>query len=97
MKGYKVYHYALSYDDHSSRVYRSITTILHFPIMLALCLMLSLTHYPQTYAGIIARSLLGTYLEGQACEQGVTTESIQSMVSLSSQTLKCTECRKISQ
>ena len=29
-----------------------------FPIMLALCLMLSVTHHAQSYAGIIGRSLL---------------------------------------
>ena len=29
-----------------------------FPIMLALCLMLSVTHYAQNYAGIIGKSLL---------------------------------------
>ena len=32
--------------------------ILHFPIMLTLCLMLSVTHYAQNYAGIIGRSLI---------------------------------------
>ena len=30
-----------------------------FPIMLALCLMLSVTYYAQNYAGIIGGSLLG--------------------------------------
>ena len=34
--------------------------ILHFPIMLALCLMLSMTHYAQNFAGIIGRSLSQT-------------------------------------
>ena len=33
--------------------------ILHFPIMLALCLMFSMTHFAQNYAGIIGRSLIG--------------------------------------
>ena len=59
MKGIIVYHYALSYDDRSIRVYRLFTTILHkclifplifilhFPIMLTLCLMLLLTHYTE--------------------------------------------------
>ena len=32
--------------------------ILHLPIMLALCLMLSMTYYAQNYAGIIGGSLL---------------------------------------
>ena len=71
MKGIKVY-YALSHDDCSIRVYRSFTTIfhkclklllifiLHFPIMLALCLMLSIIHYAQTYADIIGGSLVMT-------------------------------------
>ena len=69
MKGIKVYHYALLHNDCFIRVYRSFTTIffqclilllifiLHFPIMLALCLMLSMTHYAQNYAGIIGGSL----------------------------------------
>ena len=57
----------LSYNDCSIKVYRSFTIfhkclilifILHFPIMLALCLMLSMTHYAQNYAGIIGGSLL---------------------------------------
>ena len=64
-------HYTLSYDDCSVRVYRSFTTIfheclillsifvLHFLIMLALCLMLSITHYAQNYAGI----KVGSYLQ----------------------------------
>ena len=68
MKGIKVYHYALLYDDCSIRVYLSIIflkclillliSILHFPIMLALCLILSMTHYAQNYAVIIGGSLL---------------------------------------
>ena len=29
MKGYEVYHYVLSHDDCSIRVYRSFTTIFH--------------------------------------------------------------------
>ena len=42
--------------------------ILHFPIMLALCLMLSMTHYAQNFAGIIEDPLdfpvcLGSYCE----------------------------------
>ena len=60
----------LSYDDCSIRVYQWFTTIfhkclilvlifiLHFPIMLALWLMLLMTHYAQNYAGIISWSLL---------------------------------------
>ena len=31
--------------------------ILQYPIMLALCLLLSLTHYAQNYAGVIAGPL----------------------------------------
>ena len=59
---FQVYHYALSHDDCSIRVYRSFTTIFHkclillltlYPIMLTLCLMLSVTHYAQNYGGII--------------------------------------------
>ena len=34
------------------------TLILQSPIMLALCLMLSMTHYAQIYAGIIGGSLV---------------------------------------
>ena len=34
-----------------------ITLILHFPIMMALYLMFSMTHYAQNYAGIIGGSL----------------------------------------
>ena len=71
MKGMNVCHYALSYDDCSIRVHRLFTTILHkclililllkyiiyFPVMLALCLMLSMTYYAENYAGIIGGSL----------------------------------------
>ena len=32
-----------------------LTFVLHFTIMLALCLMLSITQYAQNYAGIIGR------------------------------------------
>ena len=54
-----------SYDDCSIRVYRLFTAIFHkyinivnlffifCPIMLALCLMLSMTHYAKNYAGIV--------------------------------------------
>ena len=47
-------------NDCSIRVYQSfIATHTHtFPIMLALCLMLSVTYYAQNYAGIISWSLL---------------------------------------
>ena len=57
--------YALSYGDFSIRIYRFLLqffykcmniaiSVLHmFPSMLALCLMLSMTHYAQNYAGII--------------------------------------------
>ena len=70
----KVYHYALSCGDSSIRVYQLFTTIfhkclillltfiLHFLLMLALCLMLSMTHYAKNYAGIIGKSLLPTCL-----------------------------------
>ena len=59
----------LSYADCSIRAHRSFTTIfqkclilllvyiLHFPIMLALCLLLSMIHYAQNYAGIIGECL----------------------------------------
>ena len=62
---YQVYYYALLYGDCSIRVYRLFITIfhnclilllifiLHFPIMLELCLTLSMTYYAQNYAGII--------------------------------------------
>ena len=33
-----------------------------YPIMLALCLMLSVTYYAQSYAGIISWSLVGKWL-----------------------------------
>ena len=63
----------LSYVDCSIRVYQSFTTIFHkclilllilyftLPIMLALSLMLSMTHNAQNYAGIIGGSL-ATYI-----------------------------------
>ena len=35
----------------------TITICLQFPIMLALCLMLSMTYYAQNYTGIIGGSL----------------------------------------
>ena len=66
----KVPYYALLYDDCSIRVYQSFTTIfhkclilllifaLHFPIMLALCSMLSTTRYALNYTGIIGGFLL---------------------------------------
>ena len=69
MKNIKVYHYALPYDDCPIRVYLSFTiiflkclillliSILRFSIMLALCLIVSMTHYAQNYAGIIGGSL----------------------------------------
>ena len=56
---------SVSYDDCSIRVYWSFTEIFHkymsiainvfyiFPIVLALCLMPSMTHYAQNYAGIV--------------------------------------------
>ena len=59
-------HHALSHDDCSIRIYRSFTKIFHkclillwililqYPIMLTLCLMLSMTYY----AGIIGGSLV---------------------------------------
>ena len=51
-----------SFNDCSTRVYRSLAATCSnkfyiFPIMLALCLMLSVTHYAQNYAGIIGGSL----------------------------------------
>ena len=75
MKGIKVYLYAPWYDDCFIRVYQSLTTILHkcliflliftlhFPIMLALCLMPSMTHYAHNYADIIGGSVLKTLLK----------------------------------
>ena len=53
----------LEYIDRSLRfsanAYNNIAIkfTLHFPIMLALCLMLSMTHYAQSYAGIIGERL----------------------------------------
>ena len=35
----------------------AISVLYIFPIMLTLCLMLSMTHYAQNYAGIIGKSL----------------------------------------
>ena len=46
MNGSKI-HYVLLGNDCSIRVYQS------FPMMLALCLMLSVTYYAQNYAGIL--------------------------------------------
>ena len=60
----------ISFNDCSIRVYPSFAATCHkcrnvainefyiFPIMLALCLMLSVTHYAQNYAGIIGGSLV---------------------------------------
>ena len=62
-------YYAPSYDDFSIRVYQLFTEIFHkciniavnvlyiLPIMLALYLMFSMTHYAQNYAGIVGGSL----------------------------------------
>ena len=64
----KVPQYPLSYNDRSIRVYQSFTAIfhkclilllifaLHYLIVLALCSVLSITHYAQNYAGIKAGS-----------------------------------------
>ena len=66
----------LSYHDCSIRVYRLFTRIfhkylillsvlifaLHFLVMLALCLILSITHYAQTYAGIKAVPARNSYI-----------------------------------
>ena len=68
MNGIKVYHCTQSYKDCSIRVYWVFTTIFHkclilllililqYPIRLALCLMLSMTHY----AGITGEFLATT-------------------------------------
>ena len=73
MKGIKVYYYALSYNDCSITVHRQFATIFHkclilllkfilnFPIMLALCLMLSMTQYAQNNAGILGGFLPFSY------------------------------------
>ena len=48
----------------------SINEFYIFPIMLALCLMLSVTHYAQNYAGIIGGSLhtdAHTYVYTHTC------------------------------
>ena len=57
------------FNDCSIRVYRSFVGTCHkwmnivinvfyiLPVILALCLMLSVTHYAQNYAGIIGGSL----------------------------------------
>ena len=53
--------YVLLGNDCSVRVYQSIICcnfLKIFPIMLALCLMLSVTYYAQSYAGIIGWSLV---------------------------------------
>ena len=51
-----------SFNDCSIRVYRLFAATRHkcrnITIMLALCLMLSVTHYAQNYAGIIGGSLV---------------------------------------
>ena len=63
------HYYAQFYHECSIRVYQLFNTIfhkclilllifiLHFPVMLALCLILSMTHFAQNYADIIGRSL----------------------------------------
>ena len=49
---------SVRHNDCSNKVYQSFITIFkNIPIMLALCLMLSVTHYAQNYAGIIGWSL----------------------------------------
>ena len=70
MNGIKVYCRVQSYSDCSIRVYKSFIIIFYkcihtlinvlyiFPIMLALCLMLSMTQYVYNYAGIIGGSLM---------------------------------------
>ena len=52
-------HVLLDYD-YSIRAYQSLVAIFKklFPIMLALCLMLSVTYYAQNYAGKISWSLV---------------------------------------
>ena len=72
MSGIKIHHYALLDGDCFITLYQLFVPIFHkyitivinvcyiFPIMLALCLMLSMTHYAQYYAGIIGGSLFET-------------------------------------
>ena len=71
MKDIKVYNYTimlyhamtvlLKYTDCSLQFSKMFDiVILHFPIMLTLCLMLSMTYYAQNYAGIIGGSLIIT-------------------------------------
>ena len=48
-------HCVFSDNDCLIRIYQSFVAI--FPIMLALCLMLSVTYYAQNYAAIIGWSL----------------------------------------
>ena len=78
----------ISFNDCPIKVYRSFAATCHsvgnvsinefyiFPIMLALCLMLSVTHYAQYYAGIIGGSLhtdAHTYVYTHTCN---TTHNI---------------------
>ena len=75
MNGIQVYYLGLSEDDCSFRVCRSFTAIFHkcmmniainvhciFPLMLALCLILSITHYAHNNTGTIGRSLVAMAL-----------------------------------
>ena len=58
-KGIKVYHCALyhtvtvllEYTDCSLQFSRNAIYFIHFPTMLALCLMLSMTYYTQNFSG----------------------------------------------
>ena len=50
----------LEYIDHHKCLTLLLIFILYFPIMVALYLMLSMTHYAQNYASIIGVSLIST-------------------------------------
>ena len=59
-------------NDCSIRVYQSFVVRI-FPIMLALCLMFSVTYYAQTYAGIIGWSLfMIVFIHSQSSTSSLT-------------------------
>ena len=64
----------LEYMDCLHTFHQCISIVINvfyiFPIMLTLCLMLSVTHYAQNYAGIIGGSLAPTSVAGKHRKEG---------------------------
>ena len=55
------YVYQSSITNFHNSMNITFSVLYMFPIMLALCLKLSMTHYAKTYAGIIGRFLVVSY------------------------------------